>query len=151
MHFKYWVIFWASGTSATSMASTASMTSTASIYQKNYWAWCFYQAWHRNGLSWSLNVGWIIKNPLFHIKFCHPSELRLWRTGMLISTKSKGQCSNVHCQWTYRHILSCTFWLQRPCKCYLDYHVLSPMTLYILMPLYLMPIFLKILGLYTVG
>ena len=37
--------------------------------------------------------------------FGMPSELRLWRTGMLLLTKSKGQQSNVHCQWTCRYLL----------------------------------------------
>ena len=64
--------FLASGTSAVSMTSTAStpsvasMTSTASFHQKTYRAWCFYQPWHQNNLSWSPNVWWIIKNPLFY-------------------------------------------------------------------------------------
>ena len=72
LHFTYWVISLASGTSAASMTSTASttsvasMTSTASFHQKTYWAWCFHQPWHQNDLSWSLNVGWILKNPLFY-------------------------------------------------------------------------------------
>ena len=30
------------------------------------------------------------------VKFCPPSELRLWRTGMLLLTKSKGHTSNFH-------------------------------------------------------
>ena len=59
-YFTYWVISLASGT------SVASMTSTASFHQTNYWAWCFHQHWHQNNLYWSLNVGWIIKNPLFY-------------------------------------------------------------------------------------
>ena len=33
----------------------------------------------------------------FQVKFCNPSELRLWRTGMLLLTNSKGHKSNVHC------------------------------------------------------
>ena len=49
-------------TSAASMTLTASttslnwMTSTASFHQINYRVWFFHQ-------PWSLNVGWIIKNP----------------------------------------------------------------------------------------
>ena len=72
IHFTYWVICLASGTSVASMTSTASttsvasMTSTASFHQKNYWAWCFHQPWHQNDLFWSLNVEWILKNPLFY-------------------------------------------------------------------------------------
>ena len=31
----------------------------------------------------------------FKVKFCHPSELRLWRTGMLILNKFNGHKSNV--------------------------------------------------------
>ena len=30
----------------------------------------------------------------FQVKFVHPSKLRLWRTGMLLLTKSKGHKSN---------------------------------------------------------
>ena len=102
MHLTYRVIFLASGTSRTSVSSmtstasttsVASMTSTASIHQKTYRALCFYQPWHQHDLSWSLNVGLIVKNPLLQIKFCHPSERRLWWTGMSLLTKSKGQCS----------------------------------------------------------
>ena len=63
MHFTYWVISLTSGTSA------ASMTSTASFHQKTYWAWYFHPSWHQNDLYWCLNVGWIIKNPLFLLIF----------------------------------------------------------------------------------
>ena len=52
--------------SMTSTASVASMTSTASFHKRNYWVLCFHQPWHQNDLSWSLNVEWIIKNPLFY-------------------------------------------------------------------------------------
>ena len=38
----------------------------------------------------------------FQVKFCHLSELRLWRTGMLFSTKSKCHKSNVRLAWMYR-------------------------------------------------
>ena len=34
------------------------------------------------------------KTPEILVKFCTPSELRLWRTGMLLLTKSKGHKSN---------------------------------------------------------
>ena len=40
----------------------------------------------------------------FQVEFCHPSELRLWRTGMLLLTKSKDHKSNVNCQLTYRYL-----------------------------------------------
>ena len=56
----------ASMTSTASTASVASMTSTASFHKRNYWVLCFHQPWHQNDLSWSLNVEWIIKNPLFY-------------------------------------------------------------------------------------
>ena len=36
-------------------------------------------------------------------------------------------------QWLYKYILCCTFWFQRPCKCkcYFDYHILSPIILWL--------------------
>ena len=68
------------------------------------------------------------KSTIF-LSFGHPSELRLWRTGMLFLTKSKGQQSNVHYQRTYRCLLFGRFWVQRPCKCYLHYGVLRSNTL----------------------
>ena len=37
----------------------------------------------------------------FQAKFCHPSELRLWRTGVLLSTNSKGHKSNAIIWGTY--------------------------------------------------
>ena len=46
------------------MDKVASMTSSASFHQKNYWAWFFHQPWHQNDLFWSDNVGWIIINLL---------------------------------------------------------------------------------------
>ena len=52
--------------STTSTASVASMTSTASIHKRNYWVLCFHQPRHQTDLSWSLNVEWTIKNPLFY-------------------------------------------------------------------------------------
>ena len=65
----------------------------------------------------------------YFIDFWQPFWWRLWRTRMLLLTKSKGQQSNVHCQWTCRYLLFNAFWDERPCKCYLHYHVLRPMTL----------------------
>ena len=56
----------ASMTFTASTASVASMTSTASFHKRNYWVLCFHQPWHQNDLSWSLNLDWIIKNPLFY-------------------------------------------------------------------------------------
>jgi hypothetical protein len=35
--------------------------------KENYWVLCFHQPWHPNDLSWSLNVEWIIKNPVLLI------------------------------------------------------------------------------------
>ena len=49
----------------------------------------------------------------FQVKFCHHSGLRLWRTGMLFSTKSKGHKSNVRISWMYRYCfydLKVHFW-----------------------------------------
>ena len=40
----------------------------------------------------------------FQVKFCHHSGLRLWRTGMLFSTKSKCHKSNVRISWMYRYV-----------------------------------------------
>ena len=56
----------ASMTSTASTASVASMTSTASFHKNKYSVLCFYQPWYQNDLSWSLNMEWIIKNPLFY-------------------------------------------------------------------------------------
>ena len=63
----------------------------------------------------------------FQVKFCHSSEPRLWRTGMLLFTKFKGHKSNVHCQWRYiiawcsilnglLRLLFRAFQYERPCK-----------------------------------
>ena len=38
------------------------------------------------------------------VEFNPPSELRLWRTGMLILTKSNGHKSNVPYQWIHRQL-----------------------------------------------
>jgi hypothetical protein len=45
-----------------------------------------------------INFGWNYGMMKFQLEFCHPSELRLWRTEMLFLTKSKGHKSNVPCQ-----------------------------------------------------
>ena len=58
----------------------------------------------------------------FQVKFCHHSELRLWRTGMLFSTKSKCHKSNVHISQMYRYCfydLKVHFWW--PNKCLFSY------------------------------
>ena len=67
----------------------------------------------------------------FQVKFCHHSGLRLWRTGMLLSTKSKGHKSNVRISWMYRfHFcdLKVHFWW--PYKCLLS-RISSLNTLYL--------------------
>ena len=38
------------------------------------------------------------------MKFCHSSDLRLWRTGMLLFTKTKGHMSNVHYSGFPKHL-----------------------------------------------
>ena len=44
-----------------------------------------------------LKKKWLFEyTPGILVKFCPPSELRLWRTGMLLLTKSKGYTSNSH-------------------------------------------------------
>ena len=61
-----------SGTSAALMTSTASMTSvastasTTSYHQKNLLSMMLLLPWQQNDLSWSYNVEWLIKNPLFY-------------------------------------------------------------------------------------
>jgi hypothetical protein len=39
----------------------------------------------------------------FQVKFCHHSGLRLWRTGMLFSTKSKGHKQGMSCEGACAH------------------------------------------------
>ena len=39
----------------------------------------------------------------FQVKFCYHSGLRLWRTGMLFSTKFKGHKSKFRFSWMYRY------------------------------------------------
>ena len=53
------------------------------------------------------------QTPGILVKFCHLSELRLWRTGMLLLTKSKGHKSNApysgfpnHLQTKSNHYIS---------------------------------------------
>ena len=50
----------------TSAASMTSVASTASYNQKTLWAWCCYYPGNENDLSWSPNVEWLIKTPLFY-------------------------------------------------------------------------------------
>ena len=92
LHFTYWVISLASETSVASMNSTASttslasMTSSASFHQKDYWTLCFHQPWHQNDLlMWDGS-----SKTQYFIDFWHILFWRLWRTGMLLLTKSKG-------------------------------------------------------------
>ena len=54
----------------------------------------------------------------FQVKFCHHSGLRLWRTGMLFSTKSKGHKSNFRISEMYRYScydLKVHFWWPNEC------------------------------------
>ena len=70
----------------------------------------------------------------FQVKFCHHSGLRLWRTGMLFSTKSKCHKSNVRISWMYRYSfydLKVHFWW--PNKCLLS-RISSLNTLYFQVP-----------------
>ena len=83
----------ASMTSTASTTSVASMTSSASFHQKN------------TELDFSINPGtkmtcsrltmWAGSSKTHHfLDFWHPFFWRLWRTGMLLLTKSKGHKSN---------------------------------------------------------
>ena len=67
----------------------------------------------------------------FQVKFCHHSELRLWRTRMFFSTKSKCHKSNVRISWMYRYAF-CDFkvHLWWPNKCFISC-ISSLNTLYI--------------------
>ena len=69
--------------------------------------------------------------------FCTHSGLRLWRTGMLFSTKSKGHKSNVRISWMYRYRfydLKVHFWWpNKRLKC----NISSWHTLYVLIRDYL--------------
>ena len=54
----------------------------------------------------------------FQVKFCHHSGLRLWRTGMLFSTKSKCHKSKFRISWMYRYSfygLKVHFWWPNKC------------------------------------
>ena len=95
MHSKYWVIFLASA----SMTSTASPTLVASM--------TFSASFHQTitELDVSINPGtkmtffglsmWVGLSKIhYFIDFWPPFFWRLWRTGMLLSTKSKGDRSN---------------------------------------------------------
>ena len=66
----------------------------------------------------------------YQVKFCHHSGPRLWRTRMLLTTKSKGHKSNVRISWMYRHCfydLKVHFWWpNKRLKC----HISSWHTLY---------------------
>ena len=67
-------------------------------------------------LFWKKNLDRMME---FQVKFCHHSELRLWRTGMLFSTKSKGHRSNFRISWTYRscfYDLKVHFWWPNKCS-----------------------------------
>ena len=44
------------------------------------------------------------QTPGILVKFCHSSDLRLWRTGMLLFTKTKGHMSNVHYSGFPKHL-----------------------------------------------
>ena len=66
----------------------------------------------------------------FQVKFCLHSGLRLWRTGMLFSTKSKGLKSNFRISWMYRYHfcdLKVQFWWPNKCS---KHQVLQLNTLY---------------------
>ena len=73
----------------------------------------------------------------FQVKFCYHSGLRLWRTGMLFSTKSKGHKSKFRISWMCRYCfydLKVLFWWPNKhlfwCKSSLN-------TLYVQLNLYL--------------
>ena len=54
----------------------------------------------------------------FQVKFCHHSGLRLWRTGILFSTKSKGHKSKFRISGMYRFCffdLKVHFWWPNKC------------------------------------
>ena len=124
-------------TSTASMTSTTSVTSiisTASCHQKTYWAWCFDPPWHQNDLFWFVNVG-LITDFLIK-KSVDWSTISLILGTLLQAVEDRNftchqiQGSIVHCQWPYRYLSFCVFWVQRPCKCNLHYCVLRPMTQY---------------------
>ena len=116
-------------TSLASMTSTASLASTASFNQNTCWAWCCHQLGNKmtypglsmwNGLSKIHNF----------MDFWHSFCWRLWRTGMLFSTKSKCHKSNVRISWMYRfcfYDFKVHFWWRNKC---LKYNISSLNTLY---------------------
>ena len=83
----------ASMTSAASTASVASMNSTASFHKINYWVFCFHHPWHQKDLSYSLNVKWIIKNPLFYW-FLAPFLMKAVEAIPELNLKDKSQMSS---------------------------------------------------------
>ena len=50
-----------------------------------------------------VSLHYVHSNSLLHIFFCTHSGLRLWRTGMLLSTKCKGHKSKFRISWMYRY------------------------------------------------
>ena len=82
--------------------------------------WCF---WTKIFLSGMMEL---------QVKFCHLSWLRLWRTGMLFSTKSKDHKSNFRISGMYRYRfydLKVQFWWPNKCS---KHQVLRLNTLYTL-------------------
>ena len=80
--------------------------------------WCFWTKIFLNGMM------------EFQVKFCHLSGLRLWRTGMLFSTKSKDHKSNFRISWMCRYHfydLKVQFWWPNKCS---KHQVLRLNTLY---------------------
>ena len=81
--------------------------------------WCF---WTKIFLSGMMEI---------EVKFCHLSGLRLWRTGMLFSTKSKDHKSNFRISWMSRYLFydfKVHFWWPNKSS---KHQVLSVNTLYI--------------------
>jgi hypothetical protein len=89
----------------TSVTSTASMTSTASFYQKNYSSWWFDHPWHQNYQYWSISVDWIIKNHSSFTDFSTFSVEGCWGQPMLLFWKliHKTQMSNPPEAASYRN------------------------------------------------
>jgi hypothetical protein len=54
-------------TSKDMMKSPASMTSTASFHKRNLLSMMLLLTWQQNDITWSFNVEWIMKNPLFFL------------------------------------------------------------------------------------
>jgi hypothetical protein len=92
---------------ATEVFKTTSMLAINKLMAKIIFFWCL----EKKNLNRMME---------FQMKFCHHSELRLWRTEMLLLTKSKGHNSNGHCQWTYRYLFySLKFHFERPSKAFI--------------------------------